>query len=82
MRRAQRTSTIECEWILVSERHPCPMCNSTEGCSRASDAEFASCVRRPSDWLLTNGSWLHRIVDLEKLASLVMVATERTTTES
>jgi hypothetical protein len=64
MRRAQRASTTECEWILVTERHPCPMCGAVAGCLRASDAAFASCTRRPSDWRLTNGSWLHRLATL------------------
>lgn len=64
MRRAQRISTTECEWILVSERHPCPLCGAVDGCLRASDAEFACCARRPSDWRLTNGSWLHRLASL------------------
>lgn len=79
MRRAQRASTTECEWILVSERHPCPMCGAIDGCLRASDAAFACCAHRPSDWRLTNGSWLHRLACLgaEVLAANEPAATGR-----
>jgi hypothetical protein len=61
MRRAIRTQMHELEWTFVSERHPCPVCGGTADCQRASDDEFASCAKLPSEWRLTNGAWLHRI---------------------
>jgi len=52
-------------WRGVSLRKPCPVCGSGEGCFLHEDAEFASCAKNPSDWPLTNGTWLHRVIELE-----------------
>lgn len=48
------------DWDGVSRTDPCPMCGADSGCSRHVEAAFVSCARRPSDWPLTNGTWLHR----------------------
>jgi hypothetical protein len=55
------------------------MCGAIDGCLRASDAAFACCAHRPSDWRLTNGSWLHRLACLgaEVLAANEPAATGR-----
>lgn len=58
---ARSQSHAEAEWKLVSEKHPCPICESAEGCHRDLEGAFACCGRRPSDWPLTTGAWLHRI---------------------
>lgn len=49
------------EWNGVSAEHPCPICAASAGCHLHSEDDFASCSRRPSDWPLTNGGWLHRV---------------------
>lgn len=46
-------------------RRPCPVCGSSEGCFVHEDASFASCAKQASDWPLINGTWLHRVVELE-----------------
>lgn len=56
-----RSQSQEAEWKLVSEKNPCPICNSSESCHRDLEGTFACCARRPSDWPLTSGAWLHRI---------------------
>ena len=56
-----RSQSQEAEWKLVSEKHPCPICNSSESCHRDLEGTFACCARRPSDWPLTSGAWLHRV---------------------
>jgi hypothetical protein len=56
-----RSQSHEAEWKLVSEKHPCPICESVDSCHRDLEGEFACCGRRPSDWPLTSGAWLHRI---------------------
>ena len=56
-----RSQSHEAEWKLVSEKHPCPICESADGCHRDLEGAFACCGRRPSDWPLTTGAWLHRI---------------------
>lgn len=48
-------------WRGVSLRKPCPVCGSSEGCFLHEEAQFASCAKNPSDWPLTNGTWLHRV---------------------
>jgi hypothetical protein len=56
-----RSQSHEAEWKLVSEKHPCPICESVDICHRDLEGAFACCGRRPSDWPLTSGAWLHRI---------------------
>jgi hypothetical protein len=49
------------DWDGVSGRRPCPVCGAQSDCSLHVDDAFVSCAHRPSDWPLTNGSWLHRL---------------------
>lgn len=65
--RMTRTQTAEwgdAEWRAVSARAPCPICGSEDGCQVHEEDEFASCQKVPSIWPLTNGTWLHRTVDV------------------
>lgn len=62
MSRSMQSPLSEADWSIVSAKHPCPICGASAGCRTHEDAAFASCAHRPSDWLLTNGSWLHRLV--------------------
>lgn len=61
MTRAVLSAAIDSEWKLVSHAHPCPVCGSDDACSVHTVDDFACCAREPSDWKLTNGSWLHRL---------------------
>lgn len=61
--RLKQEQTVDFEWTGVSRGLPCAVCGSDSGCRRHTVDAFASCARRPSDWPLTNGSWLHRIAD-------------------
>lgn len=61
MTRAVLSAAIDSEWKLVSHGRPCPVCGADDGCSVHTVDDFASCSREPSDWKLTNGSWLHRL---------------------
>ena len=58
---ARHSTAIDHDWDHVSEREPCPICGSDSGCHRHAADAFVSCARRPSDWPLTNGGWLHRV---------------------
>jgi hypothetical protein len=58
MTRAVLSHAIDTEWRLVNSTRPCPVCGSHDACS--TQEEFASCSREPSEWKLTNGSWLHK----------------------
>jgi hypothetical protein len=66
---AVRSQSQDAEWKLVSEKNPCPICKSADGCHRDREGAFACCARRPSDWPLTSGAWLHRVERLEHLVS-------------
>ena len=62
MTRVLRSPPIEADWQAVSEKNPCPICGSPQGlCSGNLEESFVCCARCPSDWLLTNGAWLHPI---------------------
>lgn len=61
MPRVIRSHIDENDWTQVSQRQPCPLCDATTGCQLAGDGQFVCCARRPSDWRLTNGAWLHRV---------------------
>jgi hypothetical protein len=61
MTRAVLSAAIESDWRLVSREHPCPVCGASDACSVHTLDEFACCAREPSQWKLTDGSWLHRI---------------------
>jgi hypothetical protein len=58
---ARHRTPTEGDWDDVSERNPCPVCGAESDCSRHVDDSFVSCARRPSEWPLTNGGWLHRL---------------------
>lgn len=61
MTRAILSAAIDSEWRLVSQERPCPVCGADDACSIHTRDAFACCAREPSDWKLTNGSWLHRV---------------------
>lgn len=61
MNRAVLSATIDSDWRLVSQERPCPVCGADEACSVHNADDFACCAREPSEWKLTNGSWLHRV---------------------
>lgn len=54
-------SAIDADWDDVSEHRPCSVCGAESDCRRHVDDAFVSCARRPSEWPLTNGAWLHRV---------------------
>lgn len=69
MTRILRSPPAEEQWRAVSEKNPCPICQSVRGlCSGNLDESFVSCSRTPSDWLLTTGSWLHAFPPPAELA--------------
>lgn len=61
MTRAVLSAAIDSDWRLVSSERPCPVCGANDACSVHTLDEFACCAREPSQWKLTDGSWLHRI---------------------
>lgn len=61
MTRAVLSHAIDTEWKLVSNTRPCPVCGSHDACSIHLEDPFACCSREPSEWKLTNGSWLHKV---------------------
>ena len=61
MTRAVLSAAIDSDWKLVSSNRPCPVCGSEDQCSIHLEADFVSCAQEPSQWKLTNGSWLHRL---------------------
>ena len=61
MTRAVLTAAIDSDWRLVSQERPCPICGARDACSIHTQDAFACCAREPSEWKLTNGSWLHRL---------------------
>ena len=65
MNRAFEENTTDAEWDGVSQAQPCPICGATSGCRTLTEDAFASCARRPSEWPLNNGAWLHRIVEAD-----------------
>jgi hypothetical protein len=62
MTRAVLSAAIDSEWRLVSHAHPCPVCGALDACSIHTEDAFVCCAREPSEWKLTNGAWLHRVV--------------------
>lgn len=71
---ARHRTPIDGQWDDVSEYHPCPVCGAESNCSRHVDDTFVSCARRPSDWPLTNGGWLHRVTLSEDVPATGVVA--------
>jgi hypothetical protein len=65
MTRALLSAAIDSDWKLVSQGRPCPVCGAEDTCGVHVVDEFACCARAPSEWKLTNGSWLHRIESLK-----------------
>lgn len=61
MTRVSQSLALDPEWNGVSPEHPCDICGGPSVCRRHADDPFVSCTRRPSDWPLTNGAWLHRV---------------------
>ncbi len=61
MTRAVLSAAIDSDWKLVSQGRPCPVCGAEDTCGVHLVDQFACCARAPSDWKLTNGSWLHRL---------------------
>jgi hypothetical protein len=61
MTRAVLSAAIDSDWRLVSQARPCPVCGAEDTCGVHTVDDFASCARAPSEWKLTNGSWLHRL---------------------
>jgi hypothetical protein len=61
MTRAVLSAAIDSDWRRVSQERPCPVCGADDACSIHTADDFACCAREPSDWKLTNGSWLHRV---------------------
>jgi hypothetical protein len=53
-----RFQTEEAEWMQAK---PCPVCSAAAGCRKEAGGEFVSCSHCPSEWPLTDGSWLHRL---------------------
>lgn len=61
MTRAVLSAAIDSDWRLVSQERPCPVCGGEDTCGVHTVDRFACCARAPSEWKLTNGSWLHRL---------------------
>ena len=62
MTRAVLSAAIDSKWRLVSQERPCPVCGARDACSIHTEDAFVCCAREPSEWKLTNGAWLHRVV--------------------
>jgi hypothetical protein len=65
MTRAILSAAIDSDWKQVTPEKPCPVCGSFNACSVHVFEEFACCSLAPSEWKLTTGAWLHRIIDNE-----------------
>jgi len=61
MARISAYAAHDWEWLVVSSRRPCSVCGGADTCHRASEGGFARCVRRPSDWPIVGGGWVHRL---------------------
>ncbi len=60
MTRAVLSHAIDNEWRLVNSARPCPVCGAHDACRVHTQDDFACCAREPSEWKLTDGSWLHK----------------------
>lgn len=74
MTHAVLTAAIDSDWKLVSQERPCPVCGAEDTCGVHTVDEFACCARAPSEWKLTNGSWLHRLQSAQAPAALADVS--------
>ncbi len=73
MTHAVLTAAIDSDWRLVSQERPCPVCGAEDTCGIHTVDKFACCARAPSEWKLTNGSWLHRLQSPQAPAPLADV---------
>ncbi|HVY25963.1 MAG TPA: hypothetical protein VHB79_05400 [Polyangiaceae bacterium] len=76
MTRAILSAVIDSDWRQVSQERPCPVCGADHACSIHTVDAFVSCAREPSQWKLTNGSWLHRITQQSGGRKLEVLARE------
>lgn len=74
MTRAVLSAAIDSDWRMVSQERPCPVCGADDACSIHTADPFACCAREPSDWKLTNGSWLHRVGGAGAVAKVDLLA--------
>ena len=51
------------EWIRVSKRHRCPICDHADWCLISDDGKAAICPRIESDEVAGDAGWLHRLAD-------------------
>lgn len=51
------------DWVRVSKRRPCPVCNRADWCTFSSDGTVAICMRVESPTRLRKGGWLHKLVE-------------------
>jgi hypothetical protein len=58
---AGHREAIDADWERVSESAPCPICGGDSRCRKHAVDAFVCCTRRPSEWPLTDGGWLHRV---------------------
>ena len=58
---AGHRAAMDADWERVSEAKPCPICGSDTLCRKHVVDAFVCCMRRPSEWPLTDGGWLHRV---------------------
>lgn len=74
-------TSAEAMWLAVSAKRPCPVCRSKHGCLVHEENDFVSCTKEPSQWPLTNGTWLHRLSSLAECGgtSIVLPASRRST---
>ena len=49
------------EWIRVSKRHRCPICDHADWCLISADGTAAICPRFESDRLVGDAGWLHHL---------------------
>lgn len=71
MKHLAPTASLEAEWTFVSTTAPCKICGGHDGCRRGFDDAFACCTRRSSEWPLTAGGWVHRMVEVEVEAAVI-----------
>jgi len=51
------------DWIRVSAKNPCPICERADWCTIAPDGTAACCMRMQSDRPLANGGYYHWLTD-------------------
>ena len=51
------------DWVRVSRREPCEVCEKPDWCTRTADGAVACCMRIESAKPLRNGGWLHHLRD-------------------